>query len=234
MTTRHNRGFGLVETLLALVLGLVMSLALAQIFITAKSTWLSQTSSASLQEDARFVLTKMIQEVRLVGMFGCLGNVHDVSLGAEFSSASQAPVQWDAGQKSLTLMTAAVGTDKSWHNWVIHTDCATSATAWSRGRAPSLGLGDFAIAVQRQVYRFNEPRAELTLDGQPLLSNVREFSVLFGVADSVQAPSIARYTAQPEAKLIRSVRMTLTLFDPADRTRERSFSVVGSLRNRAG
>jgi len=229
-----NRGFGLVEIMLALVLGLVMSLALTQIFITSKSTWLSQTSSASLQEDARFVLAKMVQEIRLVGMFGCLGSVRDASLGGGFSSAFLAPVQWDSGLKSLTLVTAPIGTDRSWHDWVVHTDCASSATAWSRGRAPRLDAGEFALPVQRLVYRFNEQRGELTLDGQPLLSNVREFGVLFGVADSADASGVARYTARPEPKLIRSVRLTLTLFDPADRTQEQSFSVVATLRNRVG
>lgn len=230
----RSRGFGLVEIMLALVLGLVMSLALTQIFITSKNTWLSQTSSASLQEDARFVLAKMVQEVRLVGMFGCLSSVRDASLGGGFSSAFLAPVQWDTRQKSLALVTAPVGTDKAWHDWVVHTDCASSATAWSRGRAPQLEAGEFALPVQRHVYQFNEQRGELTLNGQPLLSNVREFSVLFGVADSVDASGVARYTARPEPKLIRSLRLTLTLFDPAERTQEQSFSVVATLRNRVG
>lgn len=230
----RNRGFGLVEIMLALVLGLVLSLALSQIFVAFKSTWLSQTSSASLQEDARFVLAKMVQEVRLVGMFGCLGSVRDASLGGGFSSAFHAPVQWDARQQSLTLVTAPVGTAQSWYDWVVHTDCATTATAWSRGRAPALQAGEFALPVQRHVYRLNAQRGELTLDGQPLLSNVRGFSVLFGVADSNGASGIARYTAQPEPRLIRSVRLTLTLFDPADRTREQTFNVVATLRNRIG
>jgi len=229
-----NRGFSLIEIMLALVLGLMMSLALTQIFITSKSTWLSQTSSASLQEDARFVLAKMLQETRLVGMFGCLASVRDASLGGGFSNAHQTPVQWDARQRSLTLVTAPAGTDQSWHDWVIHTDCASSATAWSRGRAPKMEAGEIALPVQQLVYRLNAQRDELTLDGQPLLSNVRDFNVLFGVADSPDASGIARYTGQPEPPLIRSVRLTLTLFDPADRAREQTFSVVATLRNRLG
>lgn len=229
-----KKGFGLVEIMLALTLGLVMSLALMQIFITSKSIYSSQISSASVQEDARFVLAKMVQEIRLVGMFGCLGSVRDASLGGGFTSAFQAPVQWDARQQSLTLITAPVGTDQSWHDWVVHTDCASAATAWSRGRAPKLEAGEVALAIQRQVYRFNQQRGELTLDGQPLLSNVAAFSLLFGVADSLEASGVARYTERPEPKLIRSLRLTLTLFDPADRTQQQTFNIVAAIRNRLG
>ena len=228
------RGFGLVEIMLALVLGLMLSLALTHIFISSKSTWMSQASSASLQEDARFVLGKMLQEVRLAGTFGCLGNIQDASLGGRFAGAVKAPVQWEQAQQSLTLISAAVGAKPSWYEWVVHTDCVSSATAWSRGRAPQLKVGEFALPIQRHVYRFNQPRNELTLDGQPLISHVREFRVLFGVAATSYDSGVIRYTTQADPGLIRSVHMTLTLFDPADRTQEHTFSVVAALRSRAG
>jgi len=227
-------GFGLVEVMLALLLGLVISLGLTQLFISSKSTYLSQASSAALQEDARFVLAKMTQEVRLAGMFGCLENIRDESLGGRFSSARRQPVQWSAQQQTLTLISAAAGAHNSWHEWVMHTDCVSSSTAWSRGRAPALTAGDFALPIQQHLYRFNSRRAELTLDGQPLLSNVRSFNVLFGVADSSGASGVARYTSRPDPALIRSVRLSLTLFDPADRTREQTFHVVAAVRNRQG
>lgn len=228
----RTKGFGLVEIMMALAIGLVMSLALTQLFATSKSTYLSQNASATLQEDARFVLAKMVQEARGAGMFGCLGTVQDSSAGGRFTDAFNAPVQWDAGQKSLTLITTPVGADNPWHEWVVHTDCVSTAAAWSRGRAPPLAPGEIALPVQRHVYRLNERRNELTLDGQPLLSNVRAFSVLFGVADSTHEQGITRYTSQPDHSRIRSVRLTLTLFDPADRTQEQTFHVVAAIRNR--
>ncbi|WP_062378773.1 PilW family protein [Pseudomonas abietaniphila] len=229
---RRVRGFGLVEIMLALALGLVMSHALMQIFISSKNTYLSQSSAAGLQEDARFVLSKVVQEVRLAGMAGCLATVRDASAGGQFSTVARTPVEWDAQQQSLTLMTAGVGQGGSWHNWEIHTDCLSSATAWTRGRAPRLAEGEMMLPIHKQVYRFNPGRSELALNGQPLISNVRAFSVLFGVAEGVGKPGIARYTDQPDPTLIRSVRLTLTLFDPADRTQEQTFNVVAAIRNR--
>ena len=234
MRSARAKGFGLIEIMLALLLGLLISLALTQVFITSKSTFLSQTSSASLQEDARFVLSKMIQEVRLAGAFGCLASIRDESLGGQFSAALRAPVQWQPQQGALTLMTAAVGEGSAWHNWEIHTDCASSVTAWSRGRAPRPAPNEYVLSIHQQVYRFNSRRGELSLDGQPLLSHVRDFSVLFGVASGPEVAGISRYTAQPVPALVRSVRLTLTLFDPADRTQEQTFSVVAAIRNRLG
>lgn len=225
-------GFGLVEVMLALVLGLVMSLALAQIFISSKSSYASQTSSASLQEDARFVLSKMVQEVQLVGMFGCLGKVEDASAGKGFSKAFQDPITWDANSKTLTLATAGTGEGGGWSTWVIHTDCVSSATSYTNGRAPRLSADETAMPIHRQVYRFNKARNELSLNGQPLVSNVGAFDVLFGVAGSLNDRSIARYAATAEPSLIRSVRLTLTLFDPADRAQEQTIDVVAAIRNR--
>ncbi|TDV51193.1 type IV pilus assembly protein PilW [Pseudomonas graminis] len=228
------KGFGLVEVLLALVLGLVMSLALVQIFISSKSSYVSQTSSAGLQEDARFVLSKMVQEVRLVGMFGCLGKVDDATAGNSFSKAFEEPIHWDANSQTLTLATAGTGEGGGWSTWVIHTDCLSSATAYTNGRAPRLAVDETAMPVHRQVYRFNKARNELSLNGQPLASNVRTFSVLFGVAGSTRERSIARYAAAAAPSLIRSVRLTLTLFDPADRAQEQTIDVVAAIRNRLG
>lgn len=230
----RERGFGLIEIMLSLVLGLVVSLALTQLFISSKSTYLSQSSSAALQEDARFVLSKIAQEVRQAGAFGCLGSVDDASSGGGFSRAFRDPVQWDARQQSLTLTSAVVGSDRSWHTWMLHTDCKHRAAVWSRARAPRLQPGDIALPIHQQVYRFNQARAELTLDGQPLISHVRAFDVLFGVSESPSSTEVKRYTEQPDLALVRSIRLTLTLFDPEDRVQEQRFHLVVALRNRLG
>ena len=54
---RSSRGFGLIELLIALALSLIVVLGVAQIFIAAKNTDISQNAAAAMQEDARFVLS---------------------------------------------------------------------------------------------------------------------------------------------------------------------------------
>lgn len=232
--TPITKGFGLVETMLALVLALVMALALAQVFISSKDTWLSQSSSASVQEDARFVLSKLAQDVRLAGMYGCLGDVTDASADGSFTKAFDRPVQWSPDRRSLTLISAAIGERSGWHTWEVHTDCAVSATSYLRNHAPKLKAGEFRLPIHQLIYRFNANRSELMLNGQPLLSNVQAFSVLFGEARTSEDAGILRYTDQPDPDLIRSVRLTMTLVDPQDRLRTQTFTKVAAIRNRQG
>ena len=69
---KFAKGFGLVEIMVALVLGLVVVLGVIQIFLASKNTYVTQNASARMQEDARFALSKLMQEIRLTGMYGCL------------------------------------------------------------------------------------------------------------------------------------------------------------------
>ncbi|HEY0288249.1 MAG TPA: prepilin-type N-terminal cleavage/methylation domain-containing protein [Pseudomonas sp.] len=228
---RHSEGFGLIELMVALTLGLVISLALSQMFISSKDTYLSQTASANLQEDARFVLNKLAQDIRMVGTFGCLGSVKDASDTGDFAAVFKAPIQWQPGQRTLTLATTSVEAGRSEPDWVIQTDCSSTATAYSRGTDSD----ELRFPVQQQVYGFNARRADLTLNGYALISNVSGFDVLFGVAQTPSEMSISRYVEIPDdPALIRSVRITLTLSDPAGRVKAQRFSVVAALRNRLG
>ena len=70
MRKRHS-GFGLIELMIAMALGLLLVLGMTQVFLSARQTSLAQSASAQLQEDARYVLSKIAQEIRMAGMFGC-------------------------------------------------------------------------------------------------------------------------------------------------------------------
>lgn len=222
-------GFGLIELMVAMALGLVMSLALTQLFISSKDTYLSQTASANLQEDARFVLNKLAQDVRMVGAFGCLASVTDASDKGDFAKAFKEPITWQPGSRALTLITASVDRSQGEPTWTVQTDCSSFAAAYSQ----SNGAGELSFPVHQQVYAYNARRAELTLNNRALISHVSDFSVLFGIASGPFETSIDRYTENPgNPALIRSVRIDLTLADPADRVKEQTFSVVSTLRNR--
>lgn len=227
--SRHCTGFGLIELMVAMTLGLVISLGLTQMLISSKDTYLSQTASANLQEDARFVLNKMAQDVRMVGTFGCLASVTDLSDNNDFAAVFKAPITWHPGARTLTLITASVEKLQGEPTWTVQTDCSSSAEAYSHRK----GAGELSFPLHQQTYAYNARRAELTLNNRALISHVSDFNVLFGVATGPFEPSIARYVENPgDPGLIRSVRISLTLADPADRVKEQTFSVVSALRNR--
>jgi type IV pilus assembly protein PilW len=224
---RLSRGFGLVEIMLAMTLGLVLTLGLVQLFVSAKNTYISQNASAFMQEDARFLLSKMLQEIRMVGMFGCLATIDDIK--GSFAAAQNRPIYWNAANQELTLITADVGTTGGKADWTVLSDCATSATAYVADRSP--GPGQMKFPIRKVTYTYNRRNGEII----GLIKNVSAFSVLFGVAASPDGTSVSRYVANPDnPALIRSVRVSLTLTDPAKRVKDQTFNVVATLRNRLG
>lgn len=233
---RLNRGFGLIEMLIALALSLVVVLGVAQIFIAAKNTYVSQNAAANMQEDARFVLSKMIQEIRMVGMFGCLGTITDASAGASFTASQIAPISWDNANLKLTLVTADVGAGGGTPTWTVVSDCRNTATAYSNVQAPA--TGQLAFPIRRLIYSLKN--GQLTMGsgiGTPaqavLVDNVKAFDVSFGLAASATDTAASSYSTNPsDPARIRSVRLTLILKDPNNRVRDQTFNVVAALRNR--
>jgi type IV pilus assembly protein PilW len=234
--SRFSRGFGLVELLIALALSLVVVLGVVQVFIAAKNTYISQNAAAAMQEDARFVLSKMIQEIRMVGMFGCLGPITDASKAGDFNASQLTPIRWDNAGRKLTLVTSDVGNNGGTPAWTVVSDCRSSATAYSDWRAPA--SGQMAFPIRRLIYSLKN--GELTMGvgrdkplQQVLVDNVSAFDVSFGLASSATDSAVSSYSSNPsDPARIRSVRLSLTLTDPNNRVSDQTFNVVAALRNR--
>lgn len=234
--SRFQRGFGLIELLIALALSLIVVLGVVQVFIAAKNTYFSQNAAAAMQEDARFVLSKMIQEIRMVGMFGCLGTITDASLGRRFAASQKTPISWDNANQKLTLVTADVGSNGATPTWTVVSDCRITATAYSDLLAPA--SGQQAFPIRRLIYRFKNGQLTMgtgidTPAQSVLVDNVSAFNVSFGLASSAADTAASSYSSNPsDPARIRSVRLSLTLADPNNRVGNQTFNVVAALRNR--
>lgn len=234
-----SRGFGLVEIMVALVLGLVVSLGIIQIFIASRGTFVAQNASARMQEDARFVLSKMLQELRLAGMYGCLQFDTALASGAiNKPAALNNPILWDVANQTLTLVTADVGTAGTSPTWTVISDCQTTSQLYSGSKAPL--AGQTAFPLRQLVYRLNGTDLQMQqfpagVQGQfqTLLQNVRSLEVSFGLKGQPMA-----YTAlnapitNANGPDVLSVRIRLVMSDPTARVREQQFNVVAYLRNR--
>lgn len=232
---RHSKGFGLIEIMVAMTLGLLITLGLTQLFLSSKNTHISQYSAGVMQEDARFILSKMLQDIRAAGMFGCLATIEDASAAGDFLAASKTPIKWSNGDRKLTLITAAEAPRGAKRSWVVHSDCTALATAYSSDKAPRPAQGQLTFPVREVSYAYRSRGQELTLDGEGVTQNVSAFSVMFGIASTPEDTDVARYSANPSnPALIRSVRLSLTLSDPTRKTRDQTFTVVAALRNRLG
>ncbi|MND77596.1 hypothetical protein D3C80_692810 [compost metagenome] len=234
----RSQGFSLIEMMVALALGLVVILGVTQTFIAAKQTYLAQNAAARLQEDARFALSKIIQEVRMVGMFGCLSSeamtYADPAIAQELVQPITFSSNADGSALTLTLLSGEVGVAGGAPTWTIVTDCVAVARAY-RG-AHSAGDGQ-ALPVRKLVYTLENDRLLLLQAGDSskavLVDNVRALKVSFGVARHVSDTAVVSYSDKPDnPATIRSVRLSLTLNDPDGRVRDQAYNVVASLRNR--
>ncbi|NBA96436.1 PilW family protein [Pseudomonas sp. R5(2019)] len=234
---RRSRGFGLVEVMVAMLLGLIVVLGITQIFIAAKNTYLAQNASARLQEDARFAFSKMIQELRMVGMFGCLTTSSmtyaDASIATEFSNPITFARASDGSTQTLTFITADVGSSGSTPSYTVVTDCVTFARAYREAQTP--GAGQIALPLRKVVYTVENNQLKLGADTnkQVLVDNVASMAISFGIASTATDNAVSSYSTTPSnAATIRSVRLSLTLRDPNARVADQTYNVVASLRNR--
>ncbi|KAA8560525.1 hypothetical protein FX985_00570 [Pseudomonas extremaustralis] len=233
---RAVRGFSLLELLLALAVGLMLVLGVSQVAISARSTQATQQSAMLMQDDARFALGKLIQDIRLAGMFGCL----DAGFIENAPQAFERPISWaGAGSsRSLTLVTADIGEGSGKPDWTVLSDCSGSAQAYS-GTPPPAAPGQIRFGIRQVTYTFESGQMKVSTPASPakavLVDGVQAFDISFGMADRPGSTRVVRYeSSPPDASLILSVRILLTLHDPTERVKAQTWSVVAALRNRLG
>ncbi|WP_348748660.1 prepilin-type N-terminal cleavage/methylation domain-containing protein [Pseudomonas rhodesiae] len=232
--SRAVRGFTLVELLLALALGLMLVLGISQVAISSRATHASLQAAMLLQDDARFALGKMIQDIRQAGMFGCLATAHIEQAPPAF----ERPIDWSAGtdSKSLTLVTTSTGEVSGRPDWTVLSDCTGTAQAYA-GFSPAPEPGQIRFAIRQITYTFEAGQLKVSTLAAPakavLVDHVQAFDISFGVAANAASAQVVHYDASPaDASLIRSVRILMTLQDPTGRVKAQTYSVVAALRNR--
>ena len=205
---RREQGFNLLELLLALTLGLVLSLGVSQVAISARTTHASQQAAMLLQDDAPL--------------------------------AFERPISWSVADASmsLTLVSAEVGADGGKPDWTVLSDCTGSAHAYA-GTPPPAAQGQIRFAIRQLTYTFEAGQLKVSTPAAPaktvLVDNVQAFEISFGVAAKPDSTHVVRYDPGPaDESLIRSVRILLTLQDPAGLVKAQTWSVVAALRNRLG
>jgi type IV pilus assembly protein PilW len=75
----RQRGFSMVELLVALTIGLFLSAGVLQLFLGTRQTYRFEESLARLQENGRYAIEAISRDLRMVGHIGC-GRLGDVVL----------------------------------------------------------------------------------------------------------------------------------------------------------
>ena len=253
--TPVQRGFGLIELMIAMTLGLILILGVAQVFLNSKRSFVVQQQVAVLQENARFLLTRISRDVRQAGVFGCLDlqrlpTVTRSQLPAEFAE----PLQYEAGV--LRLLTAVSRHDPVLAGgyrsaaeydaqWLLASNCLDELRIASGSTRLSVTPEDVLIPVRQLEYRLAQHSLQARINGtgnfETLIDGVAAFDVQFGLAGSATERAVAdRYRARitpAETPLVRSVRIRLELADSPDnpgasQVKSRQYTLVTAMRNR--
>jgi type IV pilus assembly protein PilW len=75
-----QRGFTLIELMIALLIGVFLMAGVIQIFLSAKQAYRLQENLSRLQENGRFAMDILTKDIRMAGYAGCLSNISPVSI----------------------------------------------------------------------------------------------------------------------------------------------------------
>lgn len=204
-----QRGVGLVEIMVAIVIALFLLLALYNILITTRSTYQSQTQLVALQDSERLVNTV----------------VTDVVQSASYFPDPQVETRASALPADATFLAAGQG--------VFGTASATPpgdtlsvryTTAPNDGILNCLGDSNTSVANTLYVNRFSVDATNglmCSINGaapQTLVPGVTNMSVLYGV-DTAASGAPTQYLAASAMTpaywtAVKSVRVTLTFNNP--------------------
>lgn len=74
MTPRLQSGFGLIELMIAMTIGLILLGGIGYVFIGSRAAFRTTENLSRIQENARYALDMMSRDIRMAGYVGC-GNI---------------------------------------------------------------------------------------------------------------------------------------------------------------
>jgi type IV pilus assembly protein PilW len=128
MRCGQERGFNLVELMVAMTIGLIILAAVSTLFVSSRTTYRAQDSMARLQENARFAMHFLTKDLRLAGYYGCMDEITPQAINVtvnnptSFSYNAQTPIEgldgaagtpswYPSGAAAALPVSAAAGSD---------------------------------------------------------------------------------------------------------------------------
>ncbi|MFB4394460.1 MULTISPECIES: PilW family protein [unclassified Pseudomonas] len=216
--SRRQQGFGLLEALLALAIGLMLLATAGQVLVSSQQSWHLQGAAARMQEDARLALQRLVQDIRMTGMFGCLAtrtlDFPSEAAAQAFATPLQITRDADGQLASLRLLAGELPGATGAPDWTVLSDCRTWAKVIVGGH-PANG-DSLAFPLRQQHYRVHDGSLMLRSGGL----NAR-------LIDDVKGLWITQVQAGESERL----DLRLHLFEPTQQL-EQQYELSVALRNR--
>ena len=75
----HSKGLSLIELMIAMVIGLLLLTGTASMFISNKRIYKEQDEMGRIQENARFAMQMLIEDIRMAGYAGCSEDIDEIT-----------------------------------------------------------------------------------------------------------------------------------------------------------
>src|SRR5690554_129178 len=160
---KQQAGLSLVELMIAMALGVVLSLGIAQVFLGSSKTYRTSGAIAYLQENLRYSLARISNDVRMAGNVGCL--VGEPTNHLDTNHSAYNPELWDAGRAVVGWEAPNTGLGKS----LTITGFTVGSGNWSNGTSDTAPteITNNAIAGSDFVVLTGSERADVVLQGNP-------------------------------------------------------------------
>lgn len=184
-----QRGISLVELMVAMTLGLVLTLGVTQVFLGSSKTYRTSDAIAYLQENLRYSLARISTDIRMAGSKGCLvgePNNHLRTANAGYLATLWNPgrevVGWEAPNTGLGDSVELNGFTTGGGNWTNGTNFAAPAAIANNAVRGT----DFVVVTGSELI-------SITLDGNPSAtantigtdgaSGIPQWSLMLAVAE---------------------------------------------------
>ena len=157
---KRQKGFSLVELMIALVLGLVLSAGVYQVFTNSTQTYQLSDSLSNLQENLRFAVGRLQYETRMAGHKGCL-------IGEPFNNLDTAAGDPVYGRLPVTGWEADATDIGDAYTNDDFTLANTSLTQATVGTALPADLAGTVLPGSDVLLVNNATRANVALTGHP-------------------------------------------------------------------
>lgn len=192
-TTKKDRGFTLVELMVALAIGLLLTIGVVQIFSASRSTYQLDEGLARAQENGRFAIEFMTREIRHAAHLGCRRSVtvFNTLVGAPLHYSVNGSLNGVLGHEYNATSTAPGST------YSIPSNPTNTSTGWSPALPTTATAGGGAIpgsdviGIERFIPTPINIAAATTLTPvimvPPAQANLFEVDDILMVADCIKA-----------------------------------------------
>ena len=154
---RRMRGLTLIETMVAITISLILMAGAITLFINNQATYTVNDNLSRLQENARFAVDFMIDDLRLAGYFGCAGepvvdnNVVGITAGDGDLEDTDSVIE-GFDDANLPLEWSPSGNDDNIANIIADTDAITVRHLSGTSQIVSAGTSSFFTLADASAF----------------------------------------------------------------------------------